>query len=90
MRNQEKKPKESYEELFSAISPIIFQAGTLSNSLSHLNAMFIGAMANADQNEVDNYSAKCIGPTFWALSQTLLNLQEIDKIRKLQKKELIP
>lgn len=65
------------EELLSIISPLIHCECSLKEQRMALHKMFALAVANAPENETDNFTAKELMPAYLALCSVLENVQEV-------------
>jgi len=64
-------------ELHSIISPLTECELTLREQRKALHEMFALAVANAPDNETDNFTAKKLMPAYLAFCELLENVQEI-------------
>lgn len=79
MRNNKKKKTAAFS-IDEAITPVVNCGIPLWRQRLLLNEMFATAVANAPENETDNFTAKEYKPLFLALSETLENLGNIPQI----------
>jgi|GEM_PF-5269083 len=84
MQNQEKKRRKINAAVMAAVEPLILCGVSLIQVKIQLDHMFTKALENADDDEMDNFSARELSPAFKALSESLLYLYEIPEIRDLQ------
>lgn len=63
--------------LHRIISPLIDSEIPLREQRTILREMFVLAVANAPDNETDNFTAKRLSPVYLALSELLENVQEM-------------
>lgn len=71
----EKKASISVEEV---IEPLLNCSIPFSRQRLLLNQMFAASVANAPDDEIDNFTAKQFSPFFLALSETLENLEKFN------------
>jgi len=64
------------EELLSVISPLINCECSLKEQRMALHKMFALAVANAPENETENFTAKELMPAYLALCALLENVQD--------------
>ena len=76
MRNQEKNTELTLEQ---AIAPIVQCQLSFSDQRMLVNEMFAATVANAPDNETDNFTAKRLKNFYLALSQTLENISSIEQ-----------
>lgn len=79
--SKEKKQK-LHVAVMAALNPLIMDVNLVDAKI-HLDKMFTKAVENADDDEIDNYSARELSQTFKALSETILHLNEIPEIREM-------
>lgn len=78
MRNQEKNtPVITIDE---AIAPIVANCINFRDQRMLLHEMFTATVANAPDNETDNFTARRLSPFYLALVETLENLDSIPDI----------
>lgn len=66
--------------LSDAVQPLIESGVTFREQRMLLHEMFTASVANAPDNEVDNFTAKRLTPVYLALIETLENLDSIHGI----------
>lgn len=64
------------EELDKILSPVLTCECSLKELRTTLREMFVLAVANAPENEIDNFTAKRLSPTYLALAELLENVRE--------------
>lgn len=80
MRNQGKKKQKEKITLEDAIKPVVNCAIPFWEQRLILSEMFATTVANAPDNETDNFSAKRIKPFFLGILEMLENFEKIDDI----------
>jgi hypothetical protein len=65
------------EKMKKLISPLMDCESSLREQRMALHEMFALAVANAPENEIDNFTAKRLKPTFLVLCELLENVQEL-------------
>ncbi|RYG12576.1 MAG: hypothetical protein EOO07_18835 [Chitinophagaceae bacterium] len=96
MRNQETqklqreltKVKDLHRELVMSLEPLIKSECILSAKF-FLDKIFTQAMQTADDEEIDNFSARQYAPFFLALSRTLLLMYKNREIRAINEEAII-
>lgn len=83
MSKGKKNAKELHTEVMAALEPLLMCGDDLFQVKNYLDSMFIKAVENADDDEIDNFSARELSPTFKALSETILNLVQIPELREM-------
>lgn len=80
MQNQEKKPEEvSLEaQLIIAIDPVMMFPMFFHQQRMMLHEMFTAAVANAPDDELDNFTAKKLTPFYLSLCQLFENFERND------------
>lgn len=64
------------EKLDRILSPILTCECSMKELRTTLREMFVLAVANAPDNETDNFTAKRLSPTYLALAELLDNVPE--------------
>mgnify|MGYP006956294284 CR=1 FL=1 len=64
------------EELDLILSPVLTSECSLKELRTALREMFVLAVANAPDNETDNFTAKRLSPAYLALAELLDNVPE--------------
>lgn len=67
------------EQLKEALKPILESSISLSDQRMLLNEMFVSAVCNAPDDEVDNFTANRLSGFYLALIQTLENLEKCNR-----------
>lgn len=80
MRNQGKKKPEEEITLEEAIRPVVNCAIPFWEQRLILSEMFATTVANAPENETDNFSAKRIKPFFLGILEMLENFEKIEDV----------
>lgn len=65
------------EELDKILSPVLTSEFSVKELKTVLREMFVLAVTNAPENEIDNFTAKRMSPTYLALAELLENVQEM-------------
>jgi hypothetical protein len=66
------------EKFTQIISPLINNGISLREQKLALHKMFALAVANAPENETDNFTAKQLMPVYLALCEIIENIQDLD------------
>ncbi|WP_417365887.1 hypothetical protein [Flavobacterium beibuense] len=85
IKKQEEKAakKELRKAIENAIEPLIQCGLDFVTQKKLLDQMFVAAVENAPDNEIDNFTAKQTSPFFLAMSETITNLNSIPTLRML-------
>lgn len=80
-KNENKKLKKKLlKELLEALDPLLMCGDDILQVKLYLDQMLIETLKHADDDEMDNFTARELAPTFMALSETLINLHRIPEI----------
>lgn len=80
MQNQEKNPVSLEQQLFEAVTPVVNFPVPFNKQRMLLHEMFTSAVANAPDDEIDNYTAKKLGPFYLSLCEFLENIEKIGDV----------